>query len=81
LFSKTLIAKAINLIAVEKFDTAVKIRAKIRYNQIEQPAVVEQLDSDTLRIEFEEPQRAITKGQAVVMYDGEIVIGGGTIDS
>ena len=38
-----------------------------------------QIDEDTLRVEFEEPPRAITKGQAVVLYDGDVVVGGGTI--
>jgi tRNA-specific 2-thiouridylase len=79
LFASTLIAKDINLIAVSGFCSDMKIKAKIRYNQTEQPATVTQLDSDTLRIQFDEPQRAITKGQAVVMYDGDIVLGGGTI--
>ena len=80
LFAKTLIARDINLIPVEKLDTAMKVRARIRYNQREQPATVWQLDSDTLRIEFDSPQKAITSGQAVVLYDGETVIGGGTIN-
>jgi len=56
-----------------------KIKAKVRYNQSEQPAIVEQTGEDTLHIEFENPQRAVTKGQAVVLYDGDIVVGGGTI--
>jgi len=80
LYAKTLIAGDINLIAVERFDTAMKVHARIRYNQREQPATVWQLDSDTLRIEFDSPQRAITSGQAAVLYDGETVIGGGTIN-
>lgn len=79
LYSKTLTAKDINLIAAEKLDTPLKCRAKIRYKHPEQPATVYQLDSDTLRIDFDSPQRAVTKGQAVVLYDGDIVIGGGTI--
>jgi len=80
LYAKTFVAGDINLIPVDKLDTAVKVRARIRYNQREQPATVWQLDSDTLRIEFDSPQKAITKGQAAVLYDGETVIGGGTIN-
>jgi len=80
LYAKTLIAVDINLIPVEKLDTAMKVSARIRYNQLEQPATVWQLDSDTLRIEFDSPQKAITSGQAAVLYDGETVIGGGTIN-
>lgn len=79
LFSDTLIAKEINLISCESIPSPIKIKAKIRYNQKEQPATVEQLDSDTIRVVFDEPQRAITRGQSVVLYDGDIVIGGGII--
>ena len=79
LFSKTLCANNINLIPVEKLDAPVKARVKIRYSRREQPATVWQTGDDTLRVEFDEPQRAITKGQAAVIYDGGVVIGGGTI--
>ena len=47
--------------------------------QPEQPATVEQLGDDLLKITFEEPQRAVTPGQAAVLYDGDMVLGGGTI--
>ena len=50
-----------------------------RYRQPEQPATVEQLGDDLLKITFEEPQRAVTPGQAAVLYDGDMVLGGGTI--
>jgi tRNA-specific 2-thiouridylase len=79
LYSKSLTAGNINLIALDKIDGGIKIKAKIRYNMTEQPATAEQTGEDALRIEFESPQRAVTKGQAVVLYDGDIVIGGGTI--
>jgi tRNA-specific 2-thiouridylase len=79
LYAKTLLARDINLIATERLDAPLRARAKIRYAQPEQPATVRQLDADTLRVEFDSPQRAITKGQAVVLYDGETVVGGGTI--
>ena len=79
LFTTSFLAKDINLIAVEKIDAPMRLKAKVRYRQPEQWAVVTQIDEDTLRFEFEEPQRAITKGQAVVLYDGDVVVGGGTI--
>lgn len=79
LFSKTLFAKDVNLIAAEQLTGAVRCEAKVRYRQKEQKATVEQTDADTLRITFDEPQRAITPGQSVVLYDGETVIGGGII--
>ena len=78
-FSKTLTAHSINLIAADTLDSPVRAAAKIRYKQPEQPATVWQLDDDTLRVEFDEPQRAITCGQSVVLYDGDTVIGGGII--
>lgn len=79
LFSKELYATDINLISVEKITTPLHIKARVRYNQPEQPATVEQIDDNTLHIVFDEPQRAISKGQAVVLYDGDYVVGGGTI--
>ena len=79
LYAKVLIARDINIIPFKKIESPLKVRAKIRYNQSEQPAVVRQIDSDTLRLEFDSPQRAVTKGQAAVLYDGDTVIGGGTI--
>ena len=79
LYSKTLQAHDINLIAAERLDSPVRARVKLRYKQSEQPAIVRQIDEDVLRIEFDEPQRAITGGQAAVIYDGDTVIGGGTI--
>lgn len=79
LFTRELKATDINLISLEKIDKPIKIKARVRYNQPEQSAVAEQIDENTLRIVFDEPQRAISKGQAVVMYDGDVVVGGGRI--
>ena len=52
--------------------------AKIRYRHKEQPATA-WMENGRLYVKFDEPQRAITSGQAVVLYDGDTVIGGGTI--
>ena len=79
LFTKTLVAKDVNLISAAAIDRPMRVKAKVRYRQEAQWATAVQTDEDTLRLEFDEPQRAITKGQAVVMYDGDIVVGGGTI--
>ena len=79
LYATTLLAKNINLIPVERLDAPMRVWAKIRYRQTAQPATVWQLDADTLRVEFDNPQSAITKGQAVVLYDDDLVVGGGTI--
>ena len=80
LYSKTLTASRANFITVEKLDRPARVRAKIRYRAPERPATVEQLSEDKIRIEFDEPQRAITPGQSVVLYDGDYVVGGGVID-
>ncbi len=79
LFSKSLQARDINLITTDKLSTQIRAEVKVRYSQKAQMATVFQTDDDRLHIEFDEPQRAITAGQAVVMYDGDTVIGGGTI--
>jgi len=79
LFSKSLAAKNINLIACTDIKKPMRVMVKTRYLQTAQSATAEQTGEDNLRIDFDEPQRAITAGQAAVMYDGDIVVGGGTI--
>ena len=79
LYSRSLTASDLNLIAVDKIDRPLRVKAKIRYRQSEQWATVTQTDADTVEVLFDEPQRAVTKGQAIVFYDGETVVGGGTI--
>lgn len=79
LYTSEVTVKDINLISMEKIEKPMKMKVKIRYRQPEQWAYVEQTESDTLKIRFEEPQRAVTKGQAAVLYDGDIVAGGGVI--
>ncbi len=80
LFGTELTAKDINLISCESIPSPIKVKAKIRYNQKEQPATVEQIDKNRIRVVFDEPQRAITRGQSVVLYDGDVVVGGGIIE-
>ncbi|MCL2343006.1 MAG: tRNA 2-thiouridine(34) synthase MnmA [Firmicutes bacterium] len=79
LYTDTLTAKEINLIACDRIDGALRVKAKARYRQREQGATVTQPDEHTLRLRFDTPQRAVTKGQAVVLYDGDVILGGGTI--
>ena len=55
------------------------VTARVRYNQKEQPATVYPAENGLVRVVFDQPQRAVTPGQAVVLYDGDIVVGGGTI--
>lgn len=79
LLSDTVEVGDIHLIACDRLDRPERLSVKIRYNQSEQPAVVEQTDENRLCIRFDVPQRAVTAGQAAVLYDGDTVVGGGTI--
>lgn len=79
LFSREVTADRINLIACERITTPLRVTAKVRYSQREEWATLEQLDNDRIHLEFDRPQRAVASGQAVVCYDGDTVIGGGTI--
>ena len=77
LFKKCLKADDFNWIESVKADEVVK--ARIRYHQAEKDAIVKVLSDGIVEVNFLEPQRAITKGQAVVLYRGDTVVGGGTI--
>ncbi len=79
-FHKELIASEVNLILYEKLDSPIKVTAKIRHTAKAEAAEVIPLSDGRIRVVFENPQRAITPGQAVVFYDGDYVVGGGTID-
>ncbi len=79
LFGKTLTACDANWIAFEKLEAPMRAKAKIRYRHQEQDALVEPLEDGRFKATFDKAQRAITKGQAVVLYDGDEVIGGGQI--
>lgn len=79
LFTKTLTAGDINLITMDRIDGSFNVQAKIRYAHTRQNAIIHQTAEGRIHVEFSTTQRAITPGQAVVFYDGDIVIGGGTI--
>ncbi|PKM62530.1 MAG: tRNA 2-thiouridine(34) synthase MnmA [Firmicutes bacterium HGW-Firmicutes-21] len=78
--AREVFASDINLIAVDKIDKPMRLKARTRYNQKEQPATAEQIGDNRLHIEFDSPQSPAAKGQAVVLYDGDIVIGGGVVE-
>jgi len=80
LYEKGLLASRVNLISVNKIATPLRIKAKIRYKHREAKARLTLLNTDQARVEFERPQRAVTPGQAVVFYNGDIVVGGGIIE-
>lgn len=79
LFAKELEATDLNLIACDRIDASMRCTAKIRHSRYEAEATVVQTGENTMIVRFDIPQRAITPGQAVVLYDGDVVIGGGTI--
>ncbi|MGN0483489.1 MAG: tRNA 2-thiouridine(34) synthase MnmA [Lachnospiraceae bacterium] len=78
-FSRVLYIDHVNCMSVPDFDTPRTFIGKIRYAHQGAECLVEKVGEDKLRCTFQEPQRAITPGQALVLYDGEYVAGGGTI--
>ncbi|MCT4663447.1 MAG: tRNA 2-thiouridine(34) synthase MnmA [Tissierellales bacterium] len=80
LMKKELIAEDVNLIYTEKLDKELKVMAKIRYNGAASAATIYPIDENTVKVVFEEEQRAITKGQSVVFYKEGYVVGGGIIE-
>ena len=79
LYTRSLVATGINLIAVPTLSGVVRVKAKVRYRQPEQWATVTRTGADAFTVVFDEPQRAVTRGQSVVLYDGDLVLGGGII--
>ena len=79
LFTTTLTADRWNWISIPELTEPMHIKAKARYRQPEQPATVRPLGGGKVEVVFDEPQRAITPGQAVVLYDGDVVVGSGRI--
>lgn len=78
LYKSKLYAEDINLIAYDKLPAELEVRAKIRFSKNEAVAILNPYNEGVM-VEFKEPQRAITKGQAVVFYDNNLVVGGGII--
>lgn len=79
LFTRELEGADMNWIYWEEPPETFRAKAKVRYRHAEQWATVHLIGRDRIRVEFDEPQRAITKGQSVVLYDGDYVLGGGVI--
>lgn len=78
-YAKQLVAGDINWISIERLTEPLKATAKTRYQAPPSPAVLLPMENGLVQVMFDEPQRSITPGQAVVFYDGDTVIGGGTI--
>ena len=79
LLSRSLIAHKLNWIAIDELRAPLRVTAKIRHRHEPAPAVLENAPNGEVRVTFDQPQRAITPGQAVVFYDGDLVVGGGWI--
>ncbi len=79
LFSTTLLAGDWNFMPFDALTRPIRCKAKARSRMAEQPATVYPEENGICRVVFDEPQRALTTGQAVVLYGGDTVIGGGTI--
>lgn len=79
LFSKEVTATDINLIAYETIEEPLRITAKTRYSRRESPGTLFQEGPDRIKVVFDNPERAVTPGQSLVIYKGDIVVGGGTI--
>ena len=78
LYSKTLRARRVNLISIDDLREPMRVAVKIRHRHEPAPAIIESAGEEIL-VTFDQPQRAITPGQAAVFYDGDIVVGGGWI--
>ena len=79
LFKRTVIVENTNFIPFDKLESDMRVTAKLRYRHIEQPATVIPIGENKVKIEFDEPQRAASPGQAAVFYNGDLVVGGGAI--
>lgn len=78
-FQEVLYASQLNFMSIADLDGSMEVTAKIRYSHQGAKAIIRKVKEDVVECKFEEPQRAITPGQAVVFYDGDYVVGGGTI--
>lgn len=78
-YTEKLYANNLNFMSVGNITEPVHVKAKIRYSHEGAYCTVRKIDSDTIECIFDQPVRAVTPGQAVVLYDGEYVLGGGTI--
>ena len=81
LYSRTLMAHRVNLISTGELCGPMKVSVKIRHRHQPAAATIEPAGPDKIRVRFDEPQRALTPGQAAVFYDRDVVVGGGWIES
>ena len=77
LFNREVLVENVNFIS--PVNSQMRVKAKLRYRHIESDAIIYPLDKNSVKIVFDEPQRAASSGQSAVFYNGDEVIGGGII--
>ena len=80
LLRTTLTASDVNFLTTDKLNSPINCTACTRYHQQDMPCTVTPLDENRVQVDFEQPHKAVCKGQAVVFYDGDCLLGGGTIE-
>ncbi len=81
LYKKEVLVKDINLLLVDDIKEPLKVNVKTRYSTKEAPATIEQINNNTIKVTFDEPQARITPGQSAVFYVDDIVLGGGKLEN
>jgi tRNA-specific 2-thiouridylase len=79
LYSRSLRTRRVNLIAIDELRAPMRVTVKIRHRHEPAAATIEKVGEDEILATFDQPQRAVTPGQAAVFYDGDVVVGGGWI--
>lgn len=79
LFKNKVIIKDFNCMSIEEIKGEIQALGKLRYSQVQSPCKIKKINDNLVEATFEQPQRAVTPGQAAVFYDGEYVLGGGVI--
>src|SRR5262249_8799232 len=81
LYGRSMVVTGVNWVSINRPEAQIRAGVRIRYRSPESPATVTRLESGKARIDFDEPQPAITPGQAAVFYDKDAVLGGGWIEA
>ncbi|MDK0685767.1 tRNA 2-thiouridine(34) synthase MnmA [Clostridium perfringens] len=81
IFKTDLVCKDVNFISIDKLEGPMEVEAKIRYSARPAKATISPMENGRVKVSFEDKQRAITKGQSVVFYKDDLVVGGGIIES
>ncbi len=79
LMQRDVLAKDVNIISEKEINFPFRATARVRYNQSDQPATIDITEEGLVKATFDEPQRAVTSGQSLVIYSDQVVLGGGKI--